>query len=38
MAAGFSGVDNPLFIAENTRMLLGDAKESLSHIVSEFND
>lgn len=38
MAAGFSGVDNPLFVAENTRMLLGDAKESLSHIVSEFND
>ena len=38
MAAGFSGVDNPLFVAENTRMLLGDAKESLSHIVGEFND
>ncbi|MFT6432673.1 MAG: NAD(P) transhydrogenase subunit beta [Candidatus Azotimanducaceae bacterium] len=37
MASGFSGVDNPLFFGENTRMLFGDAKESISGIVSEFN-
>jgi NAD(P) transhydrogenase subunit beta len=38
MGSGFSGVDNPLFFGENTRMLFGDAKESISHIVGEFND
>jgi len=36
MASGFSGVDNPLFFGENTRMLFGDAKESLSAVVAEF--
>ncbi|MCB1616449.1 MAG: NAD(P)(+) transhydrogenase (Re/Si-specific) subunit beta, partial [Pseudomonadales bacterium] len=36
MASGFSGVDNPLFFGENVRMLFGDAKESISHIVGEF--
>jgi NAD(P) transhydrogenase subunit beta len=36
MASGFSGVDNPLFFGENTRMLFGDAKESLSHVIGEF--
>ena len=37
MASGFSGVDNPLFFGENTRMLFGDARESISGIVSEFS-
>jgi NAD(P) transhydrogenase subunit beta len=36
MASGFSGVDNPLFFGENTRMLLGDAKESISGVIGEF--
>ena len=36
MASGFSGVDNPLFFGENTRMLFGDAKESISKVVAEF--
>lgn len=36
MASGFSGVDNPLFFGENTRMLFGDAKESLSHVIADF--
>jgi NAD(P) transhydrogenase subunit beta len=37
MATGFSGVDNPLFFKENTRMLFGDAKESISGVISEFS-
>ncbi len=36
MASGFSGVDNPLFFGENTRMLFGDAKQSISGLVAEF--
>ena len=36
MASGFSGVDNPLFFGENTRMLFGDAKETISSLVAEF--
>jgi NAD(P) transhydrogenase subunit beta len=36
MATGFAGIPNPLFFNENTRMLFGDAKESISKIVAEF--
>ncbi|MFG0261090.1 MAG: NAD(P)(+) transhydrogenase (Re/Si-specific) subunit beta, partial [Novipirellula sp. JB048] len=36
MASGFSGVDNPLFFGHNTRMLFGDAKQSLSTVIGEF--
>jgi NAD(P) transhydrogenase subunit beta len=38
MAAGFAGVDNPLFIKENTRMLFGDAKASVQQLVSQFKE
>ena len=36
MAAGFAGVENPLFTRENTRMLFGDAKDTVQRLVSEF--
>ena len=36
MAVGFAGIANPLFLKENSRMLFGDAKESISTLVSEF--
>ena len=35
---GFAGVDNPLFFKDNTRMLFGDAKESVSALVAEFKE
>ena len=38
MAAGFAGVDNPLFIKENARMLFGDAKASLQKLIGEFKE
>ena len=30
---GFSGLENPLFFKSNCKMLYGDAKESLTHLV-----
>jgi NAD(P) transhydrogenase subunit beta len=36
MAAGFAGVDNPLFVKENARMLFGDAKATVQQLVAEF--
>ncbi len=36
MKPGFAGVENPLFFKENTRMLFGDAKATVSALVSEF--
>ena len=36
--AGFSGVENPLFTNDNTVMIYGDAKQTVSSLVSEFDD
>ena len=38
MSSGFAGVQNPLFFKENTRMLFGDAKESIGGLVTEFKE
>ena len=38
MSSGFAGVQNPLFFKQNTRMLFGDAKDSIGGVVSEFKD
>jgi NAD(P) transhydrogenase subunit beta len=35
MASGFAGIDNPLFYDPKTSMLFGDAKASVSDILSE---
>jgi len=37
MATGYAGVQNPLFFKENTRMLYGDAKDSVQKINSALN-
>ncbi len=35
MATGYSGIDNPLFYKENSRMLFGDAKSSIDGVLTE---
>lgn len=38
LATGYSGIDNPLFYADNTLMLLGDAKEVTKQIVANLEE
>tara|TARA_B100000963_G_C22598939_1_gene659268 strand:- start:170 stop:1552 length:1383 start_codon:yes stop_codon:yes gene_type:complete len=35
---GYSGIENPLFYKDNSRMLYGDAKASLDQILRQIND
>ncbi len=38
MNTGFAGVQNELFYYDNTRMLFGDAKQSIQGLVAEFKN
>jgi NAD(P) transhydrogenase subunit beta len=38
MAPGFAGIDNPLFVADNTRMLFGDARASVAALLRELRE
>jgi len=37
MGKGYAGIENPLFFKENTRMLFGNAKDSIQKLVNEIN-
>jgi H+-translocating NAD(P) transhydrogenase subunit beta len=38
MNTGFAGIDNPLFYAENTALLFGDAKDSVGQVLKAVED
>ena len=34
MGSGYAGIENPLFVGENTRMLFGDARDTMEKVVT----
>ncbi|MBS0000586.1 MAG: NAD(P)(+) transhydrogenase (Re/Si-specific) subunit beta [Cyclobacteriaceae bacterium] len=38
MRTGYAGIDNPLFYGDKTKMLFGDAKDSLNKLKSEISN
>jgi NAD(P) transhydrogenase subunit beta len=38
LAAGYAGVDNPIYYNENTQMYFGDAKVSIDKLLNELRD
>lgn len=38
MRPGYAGIQNPLFFNDNTRMLFGDAKDSLQNLVQQVKE
>ena len=38
MAAGFAGIDNPIYFNENAQMLFGDAKKMAEQLVKELQE
>jgi len=38
MAAGYAGVDNELFVADNTLMVFGDAKDTLQKVLAAIKE
>lgn len=37
MGKGYAGIENPLFFKDNTRMLFGNAKDSIQKLIGEIN-
>jgi NAD(P) transhydrogenase subunit beta len=35
MSTGYAGIENPLFFHERTKMLFGDAKDTMQKLVKE---
>jgi len=38
MSSGFAGIDNPLFYDPKTALLFGDAKASVSEVLTEVHN
>ena len=38
MASGFAGIANPLFFRPNSRMLVGEAKKTVSTVLAELKE